>query len=121
MFFFFQEGILLYSFQIDSSFDLKSCIELIKSEPKSYCGLLLDSFNNYNIQDIIDLSKKYGFFGCGINEKFISSDVINILKKNNIIVNAYSDNNISLEQAKNLWSVGVNSIFSDDPKELLNH
>ena len=36
-----------------SSFDLKSCVELIKSEPKSYCGLLIDSFDNYRLKDVI--------------------------------------------------------------------
>ena len=94
---------------------------MIKSEPKSYCGLLIDSFDNYNSEDIIDLSKKYGFFGCGINEKIISSDVIKIFKKNNIIVNAYSEDNISLDRAKILWNIGVKSIFSDDPTELLTY
>ena len=42
-----------------SSFDLKSCIELVNLNPYSYCGLLIDSFDDYSIQDIIDLSNKY--------------------------------------------------------------
>ena len=32
-----------------SSFDLKSCIELVSSNPNSYCGLLVDTFNDYKI------------------------------------------------------------------------
>jgi len=104
-----------------SSFDLKSCIELVKLNPYSYCGLLIDSFDDYSIQDIIDLSNKYNFFCCGLNIKIISDEIIKKLKNNHLKITAYSSNNISYEYSKNLWDLGVNSIFIDDPTDYIKN
>ena len=92
---------------------------MIKSEPKSYCGLLIDSFDNYNSEDIIDLSNKYNFCCCGLNTKIISNEIIKKLKKNRLIITAYSDRNITYEYSKILWDLGVTSIFIDDPTDYI--
>lgn len=104
-----------------SSFDLKSCIEVMNLNPFSYCGLLVDNFEDYTIEEIISISKKNNFYGCGLNLNIISKEIINELKENNLIVFVYSEKNITFSKAKNLWDNGVNCIFSDDPTEILNN
>jgi len=37
------------------------------------------------------------------------------MSDNSIVVNAYSEKNLSVSSAKELWEKGVNSIFTDDP------
>jgi glycerophosphoryl diester phosphodiesterase len=98
-----------------SSFDLQSCISLKEKAPHSLCGFLKDDFDNININDTIDLCKKYNLFSCGINHKLFSKSLIDKFKKNNIQVTLYSDKNISADVAKNLWEKNVSSIFVDDP------
>jgi len=39
------------------------------------------------------------------------------LKLHNLISTVYSSNNIKINSAKKLWSMGVQSIFIDDPTE----
>ena len=102
-----------------SSFDLVSCILIKKQLPNCDCSFLLDNFEKYTIQDVIDICLKFNFFLCGLNIKTITNDIINIFSKNKIFISVYSDKNINIEDAKNLWNKGIKSIFSDDPTELL--
>ena len=104
-----------------SSFDLKSCIEVKNLKPLSYCGLLVDNFEDYTIEEIVSISKKNNFYGCGLNSNIVSKEIIKELKENRLIVFVYSEKNISFSKAKNLWDSGVNCIFSDDPTEILNN
>ena len=99
-----------------SSFDLLSCITLRESSSELSCGFLNDSFNKINIKDTIDICKKYNFFSCGINYDYFSKSIVDEFKKNNIQIVVYSDNNISTDEAKNLWNNNVASIFVDDPR-----
>ena len=100
-----------------SSFDLLSCVSLKDSAPHLLCGFLNDDFNKVNINETIDICKKYNFFSCGINLNLFNSSIINQFIENDIQVTVYSDNNITEAQAQNLWSNNVTSIFVDDPSE----
>ena len=98
-----------------SSFDLESCIILKEAAPTLKCGFLNDDFTKFNIDETIDVCKKYNFFSCGINLNLFSNSVVNQFVENEIQVTVYADNNISKVEAHNLWNNNVTSIFIDDP------
>jgi glycerophosphoryl diester phosphodiesterase len=102
-----------------SSFDLASCIILKETAPHLQCGFLNDDFTKFNIDETIDICKKYNFFSCGINLNLVSNSVVNQFVENEVQVTVYADNNISEVQAQNLWSKKVTSIFVDDPTEYI--
>jgi len=102
-----------------SSFDLESCIILKETSPHLQCGYLNDDFTKFNIDETIDICKKYNFFCCGVNLNFFSNFIINKFLENEIQVTVYADINISKVQAQNLWSNKVSSIFIDDPTEYI--
>jgi len=102
-----------------SSFDLASCIILKETAPHLQCGFLNDDFTKFNIDETIDICKKYNFFSCGINLNLVSNSVVNQFVENEVQVTVYADNNISEVQAQNLWSNKVTSIFIDDPTEYI--
>ena len=102
-----------------SSFDLSSCITLKETAPHCKCGFLNHDFTKFNINETIDICKKYNFFSCGINLNLFSNSVVNQFIENEIQVTVYADNNISKVQAHNLWSNNVTSIFIDDPTEYI--
>jgi len=102
-----------------SSFDLASCIILKETAPNFQCGFLNHDFTKFNIDETIDICKKYNFFSCGINLNLFSNSVVNKFVENEIQVTVYADKNISEVQAQNLWSSKVTSIFIDDPTEYI--
>ena len=102
-----------------SSFDLSSCIILKETSPYLQCGFLNDDFIKFNIDETIDICKKYSFFSCGINLNFFSNSIVNKFIENDIQVTVYADNNISKLQAHDLWNNNVTSIFIDDPTEYI--
>ena len=83
-----------------SSFDLSSCITLKETSPHCKCGFLNHDFTQFNINETIDICKKYNFFSCGINLNFFSNSVVNQFVENKIQVTVYADNNISKVQAQ---------------------
>ena len=89
------------------------------SVPHLQCGFLNHDFTKFNIDETIDICKKYDFFSCGINLNLVSNSVVNQFVENEIQVTVYADNNISEVQAQNLWNNGVASIFIDDPTEYI--
>ena len=102
-----------------SSFDLSSCITLKETAPHCKCGFLNHDFTKFNINETIDICKKYNFFSCGINLNLFSNSVVNQFVENEIQVTVYADNNISKVEAHNLWNNNVTSIFIDDPTEYI--
>tara|TARA_B100001769_G_C21913229_1_gene492719 strand:- start:10 stop:765 length:756 start_codon:yes stop_codon:yes gene_type:complete len=102
-----------------SSFDLISFIKISELFSESKRSFLIDTFNEYSINDLLTLLKKYQANICGLNIKIITNEVIKKIKENNIIITAYSDKNISFKQAKKYFDMGVDSIFTDNPNELL--
>tara|TARA_Y100000996_G_scaffold359172_1_gene301118 strand:- start:53 stop:805 length:753 start_codon:yes stop_codon:yes gene_type:complete len=103
-----------------SSFDLESCINLKENSPNLFCGFLNHNFKKIDINQTIDICKKYNFFSCGINLNVFSNSIVDQFVNNNIKVTVYADNNISQSQALNLWNNNVTSIFVDDPTEYIN-
>ena len=69
------------------------------------------------IKNIIDICQKYNFVSCGFNVNIINEEIVQALKKNNLFSTVYSMKNIEIEDAKKLWSIGVQSIFTDDPSK----
>ena len=110
---------ILYDKIYFSSFDLSSCITLKETAPHYKCGFLNDDFIKFNINETINICKKYNFFSCGINLNLFSNSVVNHFVENEIQVTVYSDNNISKVEAHNLWNNNVTSIFIDDPTEYI--
>ena len=108
--------------QIDiffSSFDMISILEISKLYPQSIRSFLLDDFNEYNIDDLISMSINYDLKICGLNIDLITDDIIRKIKKYNISITVYSDKNINSSIANDVFSLGVDSIFTDNPKDLL--
>ncbi len=108
--------------QIDiffSSFDMISILEISKLYPQSIRSFLLDDFKEYNIDDLISISINQDLKICGLNIDLISTDIIKKIKKSNILITVYSDKNINLSSANDIFSIGVDSIFVDNPIDLL--
>lgn len=108
--------------QIDiffSSFDIISILEISKLYPQSTRSFLLDDFKEYNIDDLISISINHDLKICGLNLDLITVDIIKKIKKSNILITVYSDKNINLSSANDIFSIGVDSIFVDNPEDLL--
>ena len=108
--------------QIDiffSSFDMISILEISKLYPQSIRSFLLDDFKEYNIDDLISISINHDLKICGLNIELVTTDIINKIKESNIAITVYSDKNINLSSANYIFSLGVDSIFVDNPLDLL--
>ncbi len=108
--------------QIDiffSSFDLISILEISKLYPQSFRSFLLDDFKLYNIDDLINISINNDLKICGLNIDLVSTDIIKKIKESNISITVYSDKNINLSNANNIFSLGVDSVFIDNPERML--
>ena len=111
----FEEYVPLYF----SSFDLNSCITIKENISSSSCGILIHDFNHYSFDEILKIIEKYNFFSCGINIQLINNELVKKLKNMKKLITVYSEKNITNKQALELWNIGVDSIFSDDPKDIL--
>ena len=108
--------------QIDiffSSFDMTSILEISKIYPHSFRSFLLDDFKEYNIDDLINVSNNNDLKICGLNIDLVSTDIIKKIKESNMAITVYSDKNINLSSATDIFSIGVDSIFVDNPLDLL--
>jgi len=108
--------------QIDiffSSFDMISILEISKLYPQSIRSFLLDDFKEYNIDDLISISINHDLKICGLNIEIVTTDIINKIKESNIAITVYSGKNINLSSANDIFSLGVDSIFIDNPLNLL--
>ena len=104
-----------------SSFDFFS-IQLIRNlMPNSLLGYLVDDLNKKkNFLQILDVCLNLQCFCLGFNIKLINKEILKICKDNNLKTTVYSNSNINLVQAKELWSLGVDSVFIDDPYSYFN-
>ena len=102
-----------------SSFDIISILEISKLYPQSIRSFLLDDFKEYNIDDLINISINHDLKICGLNIDLVTTDIIKKIKKSNISITVYSDKNINLSSANDIFSIGVDSIFVDNPLDLL--
>ena len=108
--------------QIDiffSSFDMISILEISKLYPQSIRSFLLDDFKEYNIDDLISISINHDLKICGLNIDLVTVDIIKKIKESNMAITVYSDRNINLSVANDIFSIGVDSIFVDNPLDLL--
>ncbi len=108
--------------QIDiffSSFDMISILEISKLYPQSIRSFLLDDFKEYNIDDLISISINYDLKVCGLNIDLVTADIIKKIKESNMAITVYSNKNINLSTANDIFSIGVDSIFVDNPLDLL--
>ena len=108
--------------QIDiffSSFDMISILEISKLYPQSIRSFLLDDFKEYNIDDLISISINHDLKICGLNIDLVNADIIKKIKESNMAITVYSDKNINLSSATDIFSIGVDSIFVDNPLDLL--
>ena len=108
--------------QIDiffSSFDMISILEISKLYPQSIRSFLLDDFKEYNIDDLISISINHDINICGLNIDIVTTDIIKKIKESNMAITVYSDKNINLSSANDIFSIGVDSIFVDNPLDLL--
>ena len=103
-----------------STFDIKSFIEISNFFMNSNRSFLLDSFDEYSLVDFISISENYNANICGLNIELISKEIIEKIKEKNLLVTVFSENNISLIDAKECFNIGVDSIFIDDPTELID-
>ena len=104
-----------------SSFDWLSVIKIRKLLPESYVGILIHNFDKKNnITKILDKCIEHNFFSCGFNITIISDEIIKECKNYGILVTVYSSQNIEKNEAEELWNLGVDSIFIDNPTSYKN-
>ena len=96
-----------------------SILEISKLYPQSFRSFLLDDFREYNIDDLINLSINNDLKICGLNIDLVSTDIIKKIKESNMSITVYSDKNINLSNANDIFSLGVDSVFIDNPTDLL--
>jgi glycerophosphoryl diester phosphodiesterase len=101
-----------------SSFDLNSLLMMKEIFPNENYSFLIDDFTEkIKLNDILKIVNKYNFFCCGFNKDIINSDIIKKVLSKNLIITVYSESNFKVSEANELWSLGVKSIFIDDPTD----
>ena len=104
-----------------SSFDITSFIEISNIYNNANRSFLIDSFEEYRLNDLFSITEKYDANICGLNIEIISKEIIEKIKEKNLLVTVYSESNISEIEAKECFSIGVDSIFIDNPTQLINN
>ena len=69
--------------------------------------------------DLIDISINNDLKICGLNIDLISTDIIKKIKDSNILITVYSNKNLNKSNAYDIFSLGIDSVFVDNPTELL--
>ncbi len=103
-----------------SSFDMLSFVGISELSPNLNTSFIIDSFDEYSLNDLISISKKYNANICGLNIDIVNEEIIKKLKVNNLLVTVYSSSNISSSNAELCFNYGVDSIFIDDPRLIIN-
>ena len=104
-----------------SSFDINSFKEISNIYNNSNRSFLIDSFAEYTLTDLFSITEKYDANICGLNIEIISKEIIEKIKEKNLLVTVYSEKNISEIEAKECFNIGVDSIFIDNPTQLINN
>ena len=96
-----------------SSFDILSLECVVKNIPLARKSLLVEKNSPYKKKDIIDICEKYNCFSIGLEIDMIDSEIVEFFKKNNLIITVFTVNDEKI--AKSIFSLGVDSIFTDRP------
>ena len=84
-------------------------------------GILIDSFDKKShFIKVLNKCNEHNFFSCGFNITIISDEIIKMCKNYGILVTVYSSQNIEKNEAEELWNLGVDSIFIDNPTSYQN-
>lgn len=98
-----------------SSFDYFS-LEYMRSKiPNAVLGYLIYNFDEKMFTSIIHDCLNLKCFSIGFNLNIINKILVKSCKKKNLLVTVYSDKNIDYTTATELWAIGVDSIFIDNP------
>ena len=104
-----------------SSFNWFSVIKIRKLLPESHVGILIDSFDQKrNFTQVLNKCNEHNLLSCGFNITIISDEIIKACKNHGILVTVYSSQNIEKNEAEELWNLGVDSIFIDNPTSYKN-
>ena len=77
---------------------------------------MIDSFDQKkNLTKVLNKCSEHNFFSCGFNITIISDEIIKACKNYGILATVYSSQNIEKNEAEELWNLGVDSIFIDNP------
>ena len=106
------------SFILSAFLTISSFIEISNELPNSNRSFLIDTFKDYSLEQIINLSSLYNSNICGLSLSLLSQEIINIIKKEDLLITVYSDKNMNLKEVEECFNIGVDSIFIDDPKNL---
>ena len=99
-----------------SSFDYISLELMRKKMPNAILGYLVGNIDeNSLLNSIIKDSLTLKCFSIGFSVKIINRNLVKICKEKNLKVTAYSNKNIEYSTALYLWTIGVDSIFIDNP------
>ena len=77
--------------------------------------LVNDLYNKKNIDFIIKKSLNLECFFIGFDSKIINKSIIKKCKEKHLKVLVFSNKSITLVKALKMWSIGVDSIFIDNP------
>ena len=108
-----------------SSFDYISLELMRKKMPSANLGYLVSNIDeNILLNSIIKDSLILECYSIGFNVKLINRTLVKNCKEKSLIITVYSNNNIEYRTAVELWAIGVDSIFVDNPtyyKKILDH
>ena len=96
-----------------SSFDILSLKLLQNNIPMIPRGFLIDKSNNKSLNDILEICSRFDCFSIGLDIEIIDYEMIKFFKKNNLTITTFTVNNN--KAAKNMFDLGVDSIFTDRP------
>ena len=80
-------------------------------------SFLIHSIKDMNhLDNIISKCIKLECFLVGLDLSLISENVVRKLKENNLKISVFSNKSIDYKTSLNLWNIGINTIFVDNPK-----
>lgn len=98
-----------------SSFDYFSLKLMRRKMPHAALGYLIYNFDEKKLTSILEDSLNLHCFSIGFDINIINRTLVKNCKEKSLIVTVYSNNNIEYRTAVELWAIGVDSIFVDNP------
>ena len=98
-----------------SSFDYFSLKLMRRKMPHAALGYLIYNFDEKKLTSILEDSLNLHCFSIGFDINIINRTLVKNCKEKSLIITVYSNNNIEYRTAVELWAIGVDSIFVDNP------